>query len=499
VSDGSPRSRAFLAASSEAALKLGGDTQIAPVHEQVVASKRPPRDYFLRRALALADMLAVIGAGALAILIVPESSGEREVLWLLPTLPVWIVLFRLYGLYERDVKRINASALDDLPALFHAFVIGTLLLWVYLKLLSGHGLDVAETLTFSIAGIVFACSFRVAARRVVLRYAGPSRVLLVGESAVTEALVRKMRGHPEYGLEPVGAVSIGTDASVTSGLRHLGRLDEIDIRSLVVEHGVERVIVTAQDLCDDTTMGLVHDCGAASAKVSLVPDHINALGPSVAIDDIEGLTVLGLNPLVLSSSSRLLKRLLDLTGAGVGLALTAPVMALIAIAIKLDSPGPVLFRQRRIGRGGRSFVVLKFRTMVADAEARRSELSSLSTDPDWLKLDHDPRITRVGQLLRKTSLDELPQLWNVLTGEMSLVGPRPLIGSEDEQVAGWSRTRLDLAPGVTGLWQVLGRTDIPFRDMVSLDYLYVTNWSLWLDVKLIARTVPAVVARRGVN
>ena len=159
----------------------------------------------------------------------------------------------------------------------------------------------------------------------------------------------------------------------------------------------------------------------------------------------------------------------------------------------------MLFRQRRIGRGGKPFTVLKFRTMVVDAEARTQELRAQSSDPDWLKLDHDPRITRVGRLLRTTSLDELPQLWNVLIGEMSLVGPRPLIGSEDELIAGWSRTRLDLAPGVTGMWQVLGRTDIPFRDMVSLDYLYVTNWSLWLDVKLIARTIPAVLIRRGAN
>jgi lipopolysaccharide/colanic/teichoic acid biosynthesis glycosyltransferase len=137
--------------------------------------------------------------------------------------------------------------------------------------------------------------------------------------------------------------------------------------------------------------------------------------------------------------------------------------------------------------------------MGVDAEARTEELRSLSDDPDWLKLDRDPRVTRVGRLLRATSLDELPQLWNVLTGRMSLVGPRPLIHAEDERIAGWSRTRLDLAPGVTGLWQVLGRAEIPFRDMVSLDYVYVTNWSLWLDVKLIVRTVPAVLTRRGAN
>ncbi len=492
-------SRAVLATPSEVALRLPTAPRPVEAHEQVVGTTRPPRDYFLRRALATADMLAVIGAGAVALLVVPENTWRLSLLWLLPTLPVWLFLFRLYGLYERDVKRVNASALDDLPALFHAFVLGSLLLWVYLKLLTGHGLDVAEALAFGVSGIVLACGLRAAARRAVLTFGGPARVLLVGESEVTRALARKVSMHPEYGLEAVGAVSVDALGDLPDGLPHLGRLADLDLRDLLVAQGVERVIVTAEDLPDEAMMDLVRNCGAVSVKVSLVPDHINALGPSVAIDDIEGLTILGLNPLVLSSSSRFLKRLLDIAGATVGLLLAGPLVAALAIAIKLDSPGPVLFRQQRIGRGGKAFTVLKFRSMVIDAEARTQELRAESSDPDWLKLDHDPRITRVGHLLRKTSLDELPQLWNVLVGEMSLVGPRPLVGSEDELIAGWSRTRLDLAPGVTGLWQVLGRTDIPFRDMVSLDYVYVTNWSLWLDIKLIARTVPVVLIRRGAN
>ena len=190
---------------------------------------------------------------------------------------------------------------------------------------------------------------------------------------------------------------------------------------------------------------------------------------------------------------------MDIVGATVGLLLLSPLIALVAVAVKLDSRGRVLFRQRRIGRKGRGFQVLKFRTMVPDAERQVEELFERSEDPDWLKLDHDPRVTRVGRVLRLTSLDELPQLWNVLKGEMSLVGPRPLIETEDATVSGWSRTRLDLAPGITGLWQVLGRTNIPFEEMVKLDYLYVTNWSLWLDVKLLLRTVLVVVHRRGAN
>jgi lipopolysaccharide/colanic/teichoic acid biosynthesis glycosyltransferase len=169
------------------------------------------------------------------------------------------------------------------------------------------------------------------------------------------------------------------------------------------------------------------------------------------------------------------------------------------VAIKLDSPGPVFFRQRRIGRAGREFRLVKFRTMVADAEDRHKGLLAQSLDPAWLLLQHDPRVTRVGRVLRHWSLDELPQFWNVLRGEMSLVGPRPLIDSEDRQLVGWRRSRVDLTPGLTGLWQVLGRTNIPFEEMIKLDYLYVTNWSLWTDVRLFLRTFPSVLARRGVN
>jgi lipopolysaccharide/colanic/teichoic acid biosynthesis glycosyltransferase len=205
------------------------------------------------------------------------------------------------------------------------------------------------------------------------------------------------------------------------------------------------------------------------------------------------------NPPVLPRSSRFLKRTTDIVGALTVLVLAAPLFAVIALAVKLDSRGPVFFRQERIGLWGRRFQLAKFRTMVVDAEDRRDELLAESKDPGWLLLDHDPRITRVGRFLRHWSLDELPQLWNVLKGEMTLVGPRPLIDSEDRQLDGWRRSRIDLVPGLTGLWQVLGRTSLPFEEMIRLDYLYVTNWSLWSDVRLMLRTVPAVVLRRGAN
>jgi lipopolysaccharide/colanic/teichoic acid biosynthesis glycosyltransferase len=214
---------------------------------------------------------------------------------------------------------------------------------------------------------------------------------------------------------------------------------------------------------------------------------------------VEGVTLLGINPPVLGRSSRVMKRCLDIAGAAVLGLFLMPLLIGVAVAIKLDSPGPVFFRQRRVGKGSERFNVLKFRTMHVDAEARREELLAQSIDPNWLHLENDPRITRVGRKVRHLSLDELPQLWNVLKGEMSLVGPRPLIESEDEMVGGWGRSRLDLTPGLTGVWQVLGRTNIPFDEMVKLDYLYVTNWSLWTDIRLLLRTPVAVFTRRGAN
>jgi len=203
------------------------------------------------------------------------------------------------------------------------------------------------------------------------------------------------------------------------------------------------------------------------------------------------------------------KRPLDVTLSALPLVVLSPVLAVIAVAVRLTSRGPALFRQERLGLAASPFTCLKFRTMYADAAdaPHREYVTRLLAEArpprggatGLFKLEHDPRVTRVGRFLRRTSLDELPQLINVLRGEMSLVGPRPLPLSEDRMVAGYARGRLDLTPGISGLWQVLGRTVIPFDEMVKLDYMYVTNWSLWLDLRLMLQTLPAVLGRRGAN
>jgi exopolysaccharide biosynthesis polyprenyl glycosylphosphotransferase len=257
------------------------------------------------------------------------------------------------------------------------------------------------------------------------------------------------------------------------------------------------VMIATSQTNPQVTVDLVRAAKAAGVRVSVVPHVFDVVGNSVVFDDLHGLTVLGVREFALSRSSHALKRGFDLLGAGTMLLAVAPVMALIALAIKLDSRGPILFRQERVGKAGRRFRICKFRTMVPDAEQRKAELIGMNEANGLFKIEKDPRITRVGRILRKTSMDELPQLFNVLMGEMSLVGPRPLIAAEDRTITGYDRRRLRLTPGMTGHWQIMGSARVPMHEMVKIDYLYVTTWSLFGDLKILARTIPYMLARKG--
>ncbi len=283
------------------------------------------------------------------------------------------------------------------------------------------------------------------------------------------------------------------------GPPHLGGTGRIE--AVLRAYKVERVIFAFSRLTSTEQIDLFRRCMERGVQVDIVPRLYEVIGSRMQVHDVDGLPLVGLRAPRLSSSSKLMKRSFDLVLGVAVLILAAPFFAYAALRIKLGSPGPVFFRQERMGSGGKPFTIVKFRTMVADAEQRKHEVAHLNkhteAGPRMFKIPDDPRITKFGRFLRRWSLDELPQLFNVLRGEMSLVGPRPLILAEDENVVGRGRSRLWLTPGVTGLWQVLGRSDIPFAEMITLDYLYVTNWSLWGDIKLLARTVPLVLARRG--
>ncbi len=453
----------------------------------------------MRRLLAAADAVA-IACGLLVIGLSHPARPFHLYWWGALTIPIWLLLFKGYGLYDRDIRRINYSTVDDVPWIFHSIVVGCVLTWLYyLVVLPANSVTFKEIVGFGLVSASMMLTLRSVVRRLIGRLLGGERIVLVGRAQEMRLLARKLKSHPEYGAVPIGFMALDGTGASCGGLPVLGGLEFGQLSHTVREHRVERVVVAHRDVEEETLLSLIRNCRELGVKVSVLPRLFDSIGSSVEVDDVEGVTVLGLNPAVLSRSSRALKRGMDLVGAVVLIVLTAPLQLLAALAIKLDGGGPVLFRQSRVGRWDRRFKVLKFRTMCLDAEARRAQLLAESRDPGWLLLDHDPRVSRVGRLLRVTSLDELPQLWNVLRGEMSLVGPRPLMEADASQLTGWGRSRLDLKPGLTGLWQVLGRTSIPFEEMVKLDYQYVTNWSLWNDIRLLLRTLPVVIARRGAN
>jgi exopolysaccharide biosynthesis polyprenyl glycosylphosphotransferase len=294
----------------------------------------------------------------------------------------------------------------------------------------------------------------------------------------------------------VAHVDLDKIAPWSTDARSASKLAEV--RALAARLDVQRAIVAPSSADGSEVLDLVRTLKAARIRVSILPRLLEVVGSSMVFDDLHGITLMGVRRFELTRSSAALKRTFDLLCATLGLLAVSPLMILAAVSIKLDSRGPVFFRQLRVGRHGERFQILKFRTMVADAEEMKDSLRDRNEAHGGLfKIADDPRVTRVGRILRRTALDEMPQLLNILKGEMSLVGPRPLILEEDLRVEGWHRRRLELTPGMTGPWQILGPVRVPLSEMVAIDYLYVANWSLWTDMKILLRTVPYVIGCRG--
>jgi exopolysaccharide biosynthesis polyprenyl glycosylphosphotransferase len=289
---------------------------------------------------------------------------------------------------------------------------------------------------------------------------------------------------------------VGPDAAPGNlGDQRLGTAEELP--AVLERHRIERVIVAPAHASGEDVVDVIRLATACGVRVAVLPRMLEVVGTSVEFDDLGGHVLLGVRGYGLSPSSRLLKRSFDVVATTATLIVLAPVLLVIGLAIKISSHGPVLFAQTRVGRHGREFQMLKFRTMVHGADERKKELLELNQAAPMFKITNDPRTTRVGRFLRRHSLDELPQLWNVLRGDMSLVGPRPLITEEARLFSGWQRRRYHVAPGITGPWQILGSSRVPMSEMVTIDYLYCANWSLWLDAKILARTLPYVLSRRS--
>ncbi len=480
-----------LAAAAPADLVEGGVRDASARSRGVAAAIR--RDAVFRRLLLTSDVVAI----AAAYLVTFALSPAVKVGWAaLVSAPLLLVGAKVTGLYDRDEALLHKTTLDETPKLFQLATLAALIAWLG-GLLAG-GLARHSTLVLWLALTALLILARASARAIALRLVAAERCLFIGDERSAETVRAKLSAGGR-GVKAELVAAIDMDAAAPWCSETFSELRLAEIRYLAESLDVQRAIIAPPGFDGTELLNLVRTLKAVDVRVSVLPRLLEVVGSTVQFDDLHGVTVMGVRRFDLTRSSARVKRVFDFLGAAVGLVATSPALAAIAIAIKLDSRGPVFFGQVRVGRHGQRFRMVKFRTMVRDAEAMKESLRARNEACGQLfKIADDPRITRVGRLLRRSGLDELPQLINVLRGEMSLVGPRPLVIDEDRHVEGWHRRRLELMPGMTGHWQILGGpARVPLKEMVAIDYLYVANWSLWTDLKILLRTVPYVLGRRG--
>jgi exopolysaccharide biosynthesis polyprenyl glycosylphosphotransferase len=464
-----------------------------------IAESRGPaasllRDSIFRRALMVADAFAILTAFLATIAL---SSKSLQLTWAgIVSLPILLLGAKVFGLYDRDDALLRKTTLDEAPKLFQAATLCALVAWLTGGLIVTGALDRHQALFLWLLLAALLILMRSIARAFALRIAPAERCLFIGDADAARTIGSKLSGHGGIKANLVAHLDFDKIAPWSTDARSVAKLAEV--RDLARQLDVQRAIVAPRSADASEMLDLVRTLKAVGVRVSILPRLLEVVGSSVVFDDLHGVTVMGVRRFELTRSSAAIKRSFDLAYTMIGLLAVAPLMIVAAVAIRLDSRGPVFFRQERVGRHGKRFQIFKFRTMVADADALKESLRHRNeAEGGMFKITDDPRVTRVGRLLRKTSLDELPQLLNILKGEMSLVGPRPLVVDEDARVQGWHRRRLELTPGMTGPWQILGPVRVPLGEMVAIDYLYVANWSLWTDIKILMRTVAFVVARRG--
>ncbi|HXW01724.1 MAG TPA: sugar transferase, partial [Anaerolineae bacterium] len=327
---------------------------------------------------------------------------------------------------------------------------------------------------------------------------GTERVLIVGAGEVARAVMRAVVANPECGFNIIGFL----DDNPVKGETDIGRfkaLGSVDnLVEVLREQIIDEVIITLPWQYHRKIVSIMAHCERENIRTRIVPDLFQMTISRMHVEDIAGIPMIGVKEVSISGLNQLVKRSIDLVCSALVLILAAPLMGLVALMIKLESPGPVLFRQERVGRNGRRFTVYKFRSMVEGAEYQQEALQEFNeADGPLFKIKRDPRLTRVGRWLRKLSLDELPQFYNVLSGEMSLIGPRPPLPAEVKQYQEWHKRRLEVMPGITGLSQISGRSELTFDETALLDIYYVENWSLGLDTKILLRTIPKVIFGNG--
>lgn len=410
-----------------------------------------------------------------------------------------ILVYRQQGAYR---LRRQISWFDEFYAIINGTATGTIIMIVFIFLYQAAFYSRA---IFIYAGIfvVLLVGLSRLIKVSMLRYLrrrgiGSERVLIVGAGEVARTVLRAVVANPECGFNIIGFL----DDDPLKGETNIGRFKALgnlgNMPDVLHEQAIDEVIITLPWQYHRKIVSIMSLCERSHIRTRIVPDLFQMTISRMHVEDIAGVPMIGVKEVSISGLNQVVKRTIDLVFAGLVLVIGAPLMALVALMIKMESPGPVLFRQERVGRNGRCFTVFKFRSMVEGAEEQQEALQELNeADGPLFKIRADPRMTRVGKLLRKFSLDELPQLYNVLRGEMSLIGPRPPLPAEVKQYQEWHKRRLEVAPGITGLSQISGRSELSFDETALLDIYYIENWSLGLDTKILLQTIPRVIFGNG--
>jgi exopolysaccharide biosynthesis polyprenyl glycosylphosphotransferase len=470
------------------------------------------RGWLMRRMLLAADLVGLIAAMALAEWLVNRHNSmgvlnmRAEIITFLLTLPGWVLVAKLYGLYDHDEERTDHSTTDDFSGVFHMVTVCTWVFWAGAYVTGLAHPTTPKLLIFWAAAVAFVTVGRVVARAASRRHiAYVQNTIIVGAGEVGQLVARKLLQHPEYGINLVGFVD-AEPKERRDDLGHLALLGAPErLAALVRLFDVERVIVAFSRDSHQETIELIRTLRDLDVQIDVVPRLFEIVGPKFGIHTVEGLPLFGLPPARISRSSQLIKRGIDIVGAVIGLAITSPLFLYAAWRIKRESPGAVFFRQRRLGIGMKEFTALKFRTMRTGTDEgphreyikQTMSASAVPNGNGIYKLEREDAVTPFGRWLRSTSLDELPQLLNVLRGEMSLVGPRPCIEYETETFAPHHFERFLVPAGLTGLWQVTARAHSTFGEALDMDVAYARNWSLKLDVSLLFKTPLQVVRPRG--
>ena len=485
-----------------------------PLPPQDVRRKKPPALSFLlrwetlRRGLRVATMIALDFAGLFAALLtalmVKAVVKENEWAWTeslvttRETIPfaflITALLFARSGLYADRAQR------PGLPKIVSSLFQVTIIALIYALIATDREQYSSYYIFYGTLffATVYVSTLRWAYEKVsgaLLRAAGyRRRAVLVGSGKHIEDVAHALADEVHTPVEMLGFISLTPRPD--NGLRSLGRIEELP--EILEEHGVQEVIIADPDFPQELCVELVDQCHRRGVHVRIAPSTMEILVQRAEFVPGRSVPLFELKPPVFAGFDYVLKRAFDFVVALLLLIVLSPLMLAIAAAVFISSRGPVLYRSVRPGIGGEPFSCFKFRTMHDDADQRQADLESLNEASGALfKIRHDPRMTRVGRLLRRYSLDELPQLINVLSGQMSLVGPRPLPQRDFEQLEDWHKKRYLVLPGITGLWQISGRSDLDFDDLVRLDFLYLERWSVGLDLSILLKTVPAVLRRHG--